>query len=236
MVRAKAVATARLLRELKGAPLSVLFAFFAMDESLSRQDLLVLAAYSRPSVDAAKCYLLAQGYIHNIPGTDRFELTSASRQMLLSPSKVNILPTQGKTFTLDVRKEVNILPLHTEENPPSLREEEEEEEEGGLLKKVFALYEQEIGGTITPLMLDLFNEMLDQCSDYGRWKEVFVQSIGKRDRWAWIKKVILHPHAKPKSARRKDATYQRRDKQGNQSAQDRANDRARAELKRLGIT
>lgn len=58
---------------------------------------------------------------------------------------------------------------------------------------VVLLYEQEIGGTLTAMMLDEFNELWTQCADLERWRYAFKASLGKRSRWAYIKAIIEHP-------------------------------------------
>jgi hypothetical protein len=58
---------------------------------------------------------------------------------------------------------------------------------------VVALYEQEIGGTLTAMMLDEFNDLWTQCPDLERWRYAFKASIGKRSRWAYTKAIIEHP-------------------------------------------
>lgn len=55
------------------------------------------------------------------------------------------------------------------------------------------LYEQEIGGTLTALMLDEFNELWGTCADLERWRYAFRASIGKGNRWAYVKAIIEHP-------------------------------------------
>ena len=59
--------------------------------------------------------------------------------------------------------------------------------------RVVQLYEQEIGGTLTAMMLDEFNELWTQCADVERWRYAFKASIGKRNRWAYVKAIIEHP-------------------------------------------
>jgi hypothetical protein len=59
--------------------------------------------------------------------------------------------------------------------------------------QVVQLYEQEIGGTLTAMMLDEFNELWSQCADRERWRYAFKASIGKRNRWAYVKAIIEHP-------------------------------------------
>ena len=59
--------------------------------------------------------------------------------------------------------------------------------------QVVHLYEQEIGGTLTAMMLDEFNELWTQCADVERWRYAFKASIGKRNRWAYVKAVVEHP-------------------------------------------
>ncbi len=61
------------------------------------------------------------------------------------------------------------------------------------LAQIVRLYEQEIGGTLTAMMLDEFNELWGLCSDLKRWKYAFEASLGKRSRWAYIKAIIEHP-------------------------------------------
>jgi hypothetical protein len=59
--------------------------------------------------------------------------------------------------------------------------------------QVVRLYEQEIGGTLTAMMLDEFNELWGLCADLERWRYAFKASIGKRARWAYIKAIIQNP-------------------------------------------
>lgn len=75
------------------------------------------------------------------------------------------------------------------------REDEEEEEEGRdeILAAVVALYEQEIGGTITAMIADELRELTETERNLERWRKVFRQSIGKGNRWAWVRKVIANP-------------------------------------------
>jgi hypothetical protein len=44
---------------------------------------------------------------------------------------------------------------------------------------VVRLYEQEIGGTLTAMMLDEFNELWSTCADVDRWTYAFRASLGK---------------------------------------------------------
>ncbi len=62
-----------------------------------------------------------------------------------------------------------------------------------VLAEVARLYEQEIGGTMSPLLFDEILELTRTERNIDRWREVFKQSIGKYDRWAWIRKVIANP-------------------------------------------
>ena len=55
------------------------------------------------------------------------------------------------------------------------------------------LYEQEIGGTLTAMMLNEFNDLWTQCGDLERWRYAFKASLGKRSRWAYVKAIIEHP-------------------------------------------
>jgi len=59
--------------------------------------------------------------------------------------------------------------------------------------QVVQLYEQEIGGTLTAMMLDEFNDLWTQCGDLERWRYAFKASLGKRSRWAYVKAIIEHP-------------------------------------------
>ncbi|MCK9629267.1 MAG: hypothetical protein M0R37_11850 [Bacteroidales bacterium] len=61
------------------------------------------------------------------------------------------------------------------------------------MAQVVQLYEQEIGGTLTAMMLDEFNDLWAQCADVERWRYAFKASLGKRSRWAYVKAVIEHP-------------------------------------------
>ena len=62
-----------------------------------------------------------------------------------------------------------------------------------ILAAVVALYEQEIGGTITAMIADELRELTETERNLERWRNVFRQSIGKGHRWAWVRKVIANP-------------------------------------------
>lgn len=70
---------------------------------------------------------------------------------------------------------------------------------------VVALYEQEIGGTLTAMMLDEFNDLWALCSDLERWRYAFRASIGKRARWAYIRAIIEHPENDRRTGDGRDA-------------------------------
>lgn len=72
-------------------------------------------------------------------------------------------------------------------------DEEDEEEPDEILAAVVALYEQEIGGTITAMIAEELRELTETERNLDRWRKVFKDSIGKGNRWAWIRKVIANP-------------------------------------------
>jgi len=70
---------------------------------------------------------------------------------------------------------------------------------------VVQLYEQEIGGTLTAMMLDEFNVLWEMCADMERWRYAFKASLGKRSRWAYIKAIIEHPENDRRNGDGRDA-------------------------------
>ena len=67
-----------------------------------------------------------------------------------------------------------------------------------LLAQVVALYEQEIGGTLTAMIHDELTDLVaTQCQDLERWRAAFRASIGARNRWHYTRAIILHPERKP---------------------------------------
>lgn len=62
---------------------------------------------------------------------------------------------------------------------------------------LLALYEQEIGGTITAMLADEFRELWAECSDIARWRTAFKASIGAKNRWKYARAIILNPERKP---------------------------------------
>ncbi len=70
---------------------------------------------------------------------------------------------------------------------------------------VVQLYEQEIGGTLTAMMLDEFNVLWEMCADMERWRYAFKASLGKRSRWAYIKAIIGHPENDRRNGDGRDA-------------------------------
>ena len=64
--------------------------------------------------------------------------------------------------------------------------------------EILRLYEQEIGGTLTAMILDDITDLVtSECQDLERWRAAFQASIGARNRWKYVKAVILHPESKP---------------------------------------
>lgn len=61
-----------------------------------------------------------------------------------------------------------------------------------VLKRVVALFEQEIGGTITLMVSEEMRDLTAQNRDLAMWEKVFRASVGKRARWSWIKAVMVN--------------------------------------------
>ena len=74
-------------------------------------------------------------------------------------------------------------------NPDSGRDE--------VLAAVVALYEQEIGGTLTAMIFDELTDLTRENRDLEAWKRAFRASIGARNRWKYVQAVLLHPERKP---------------------------------------
>lgn len=67
-----------------------------------------------------------------------------------------------------------------------------------ILAQVVALYEQEIGGTLTAMIADELDDLVqNECRDLERWRAAFRISIGSRNRWKYARAIILHPERKP---------------------------------------
>ena len=67
-----------------------------------------------------------------------------------------------------------------------------------ILAQVVALYEQEIGGTLTAMIADELNDLVqNECRDLERRRAAFRASIGARSRWKYARAIILHPERKP---------------------------------------
>jgi hypothetical protein len=104
----------------------------------------------------------------------------------------------GVTLTIITPKESSKKPLGDddararEEKPPD-KPETVRDDTDPVLAEVSTLYEQEIGGTMSPLLFDELLELTRQERDISRWRKVFKSSLGKYDRWAWIRKVIANP-------------------------------------------
>lgn len=62
-----------------------------------------------------------------------------------------------------------------------------------VLASVVALYEREIGGTLTAMVYDELADLTAQCRDVERWQYAFKQSVGARNRWKYARAIILHP-------------------------------------------
>lgn len=124
-----------------------------------------------------------------------FEDDTAEHEDNLSPSFEHDGDIQGQHGDTHVREADTDVPLIINESSINQREEEEEEEDGRdeILAAVVALYEQEIGGTITAMIADELRELTETERNLERWKTVFKQSIGKGNRWAWVRKVIANP-------------------------------------------
>jgi hypothetical protein len=90
---------------------------------------------------------------------------------------------------------------------PSLEPSDDDEKaRDPVLSAVARLYEQEIGGTMSPMLYEELLELTAQERDLERWRLVFRDSIGKSYRWAWIRKVI----ANPKGGAKRPSGYKRR--------------------------
>jgi len=76
-----------------------------------------------------------------------------------------------------------------------------------ILAQVVALYEQEIGGTLTAMIHDELTDLVqNECRDLERWRAAFRASIGARSRWKYTKAIILHPERKPPQEVRRAAS------------------------------
>jgi hypothetical protein len=120
----------------------------------------------------------------------------------LSPCYVKHGDIQGQHSDISGQHSDIDVPLIINESSINQREDEEEEEDGRdrILAAVVALYEQEIGGTITAMIADELRELTETERNLERWRKVFRQSIGKGNRWAWVRKVIANPL--PKTAQK----------------------------------
>ena len=66
---------------------------------------------------------------------------------------------------------------------------------------VLELYRGEIGGLVTPLLLDQVAGLVAQCPDLGAWRHAFTRSIGARDRWAYVTACIRNEIAEQRCLR-----------------------------------
>lgn len=71
-----------------------------------------------------------------------------------------------------------------------------------VLEVVTRLFEQEIGGTVTLLVAEELRDLTQTCRDVEMWKATFRASVGKRSRWAWIKKVMASGGLRPQGGGR----------------------------------
>lgn len=118
----------------------------------------------------------------------------------LSPCYVKHGDIQGQHSDISGQHSDIDVPLIINESSINQREDEEEEEgRDRILAAVVALYEQEIGGTITAMIADELRELTETERNLERWRKVFRQSIGKGNRWAWVRKVIANPLPKTAS-------------------------------------
>lgn len=69
-----------------------------------------------------------------------------------------------------------------------------------VLAEVARLYEQEIGGTMSPMLFDELLELTQQERDLKRWRQLFRDSVGKSYRWNWIRAVLTRPKGGAKRA------------------------------------
>ncbi len=112
-----------------------------------------------------------------------------------------------------------------------------------ILAQVVALYEQEIGGTLTAMIHDELTDLVqNECGDLERWRAAFRLSIGARNRWKYARAIILHPERKPPQEVRR-ATSQRSGQLGKahglsagRSRRGRANDLRGRDLRGRGGT
>lgn len=117
---------------------------------------------------------------------------------------------QDKPDDDDARGRAREKPIDT--TVPDSGKSETRRDNDPVLAEVSTLYEQEIGGTMSPLLFDELLELTAQERDLKRWRKVFRASLGKYDRWAWIKAVITNPKGgakRPASRRQRKKPKQR---------------------------
>jgi hypothetical protein len=91
--------------------------------------------------------------------------------------------------------------------------------------QVVRLYEQEIGGMVTPFIVDDITDLVEnECQDLERWRAAFRESIGARNRWKYAKAIILHPERKPPQEVKRDA----KGRHGRRQTADRRSQRQRS--------
>lgn len=113
-------------------------------------------------------------------------------------------PEQASKLTLDATQQASKVTLSVVDTSSSVLNVLEDRAEQASkvtldegFSELLALYEQEIGGTITAMLADEFRELWMECGDIARWREAFRASIGAGNRWRYVKAIILHPERKP---------------------------------------
>ena len=76
-----------LLTQVKGAPLSILFALLLTDAPLTRQELADTTSYSLPTVDRAIAKLARCDFLHQPVSAKQYVLTVKARQFILGESQ-----------------------------------------------------------------------------------------------------------------------------------------------------
>jgi len=116
---------------------------------------------------------------------------------------------EGETCTETTSGEDDVdvppIPPHTPsptapDSAPDPQAQKDEPDQDPTLRAVVALYEQEIGGYLTAMILEELTDLVQkECRDLGRWRAAFQESIGARNRWKYVRAIIAHPERKPPS-------------------------------------